>query len=167
MVRPLVASLIAAAALLASAGAAGAHTGAPVAEISAPSTAPSPAIFHIAELRAVAPVAATLPALLAAAVAVAACASRRRVAIALVLLTAVVAVDGAVHSVHHLTDASAAAACVLASSSTHAPAVLSDGAAVVVGPARAPEPSADLAPLRTAVRSPRPDRGRAPPSSAA
>ncbi|PYM85583.1 MAG: hypothetical protein DME13_10370 [Candidatus Rokuibacteriota bacterium] len=99
--------------------------------------------------------------------AVAACASRRRVAIALVLLTAAVAVDGAVHSVHHLTDASAAAACVLASSSTHAPAVLSDGAAVVVGPARAPEPSADLAPLRTAVRSPRPDRGRAPPSSAA
>jgi hypothetical protein len=167
MVRPRVASLIAAAALLASAGAAGAHTGALVAEISAPSTAPSRAILPVAELRAVAPVAAPLPALLAAAVVVAACASRRRLAITLVLLTAVVAVDGAVHSVHHLTDASAAAACVLASNSTHAPAVLSDGAAVVVGPARAPEPSADLAPLRTAVRSPRPDRGRAPPSSAA
>ena len=61
MARPLVASLIAAAALLASAGAAGAHTGALVAEISAPSTAPSPAILPIVELRAVAPIAATLP----------------------------------------------------------------------------------------------------------
>lgn len=166
MVRPLVASLVAAAALLMSAGAAGAHTGAPGAQLSAEPLAPL-AVLPAVDLRAASPVAAPLPVLLAAAVVVVACASRRRTALALVLLTAVVGVDAAVHSVHHLNDPGAAAACMLASSSTHAPAVLTDGAAVVAAPAPAPDAHADVAPIRAAVRFSRPDRGRAPPSSAA
>jgi disulfide bond formation protein DsbB len=105
--------------------------------------------------------------LLAAAVVVVACASRRRLALALVLLTAVVGVDAAVHPVHHLNDPGAAAACLLASSFTHAPAVLTDGASVAAAPAPSPDAHADVAPARAAARFSRPDSGRAPPFSAA
>jgi hypothetical protein len=118
-------------------------------------------------LHAGAPSAPVLPVALGVLVALAACASRRRVAMALLLLTAAVGVDAAVHSVHHLNDAKAGAGCVLASSSTHAPAAVADASPV---PARL-EPNglagADAAPLRVVLESSRPDRGRAPPSSAA
>src|SRR5436190_584406 len=103
----------------------------------------------------------------AAVVALAVCGSRRRLALALALLSAVVGVDAAVHSVHHLNDPGAAATCVLASGTTHAPAVLSDGVIVAVAPTLVRDAYADVAALRADVRSSRPDRGRAPPSSAA
>jgi len=103
----------------------------------------------------------------AAVVALAVCGSRRRLALALALLSAVVGVDAAVHSVHHLNDPGAAATCVLASGSTHAPAVLTDGVIVAVAPTLARDAYPDVAPIRADVRSSRPDRGRAPPSSAA
>ena len=83
------------------------------------------------------------------------------------LLSAVVGVDAAVHSVHHLNDPGAAATCVLASGTTHAPAVLSDGVIVAVAPTLVRDAYPDVAPIRADVRSSRPDRGRAPPSSAA
>src|SRR5262249_61438072 len=102
-----------------------------------------------------------------AAVVVAACASRRRLAVALVLITAVVGVNAAFHSVHHLNDPGAAAACVLASGVSHSPGVLTDGAPVVVTPAAAPERHAATRPTGAAVGVSRPDRGRAPPSSSA
>jgi len=166
MMRPLLASLVAAAALLLSAGAAGAHTGAAGSEIA---TAPvaTPIVLPAVDLRAAVPASATVPALVAAVVALAVCGSRRRLALALALLSAVVGVDAAVHSVHHLNDPGAAATCVLASGTTHAPAVLTDGVIVAVAPTLVRNAYADVAALRAAVRSSRPDRGRAPPSSGA
>ena len=155
MVRPLLASLVAAAALLLSAGAAGAHTGAAGSEIA---TAPvaTPIVLPAVDLRAAVPASATVPALVAAVVALAVCGSRRRLALALALLSAVVGVDAAVHSVHHLNDPGAAATCVLASGSTHAPAVLTDGVVVAVAPTCAPRvPIADAR-----LRPPPPERSR-------
>ena len=108
-----------------------------------------------------------MPALVAAVAALTVCGSRRRLALALAVLSAVVGVDAAVHSVHHLNDPGAAATCVLASGSTHAPAVLTDGVIVAVAPTLARDAYPDVAPIRADVRSSRPDRGRAPPSSAA
>ena len=172
MARPLLASLIAAAAFFLSAGAAGAHTGAPDARIDAV-PASSAAVQALAkqpevEIRhAGAPPATVLPILVAAAVAIGAGSSRRRLSLALALLSAVVGVDAAVHSVHHLHDPGAAASCALASGSTHAPAVLSAGVAVAVAPEPAPEGRADAATRSLALRASRPDRGRAPPFSAA
>jgi hypothetical protein len=166
MVRPALTGLVAAAALLLSVGAAGAHTGTPGLQIGPPPLA-TPAVAPAVDLRAAVSSAATWPALVAACVALAVCASRRRLALALILMTAAVGVDVAFHSVHHLHDSAAAAACVLASSLTHAPALLSDGAVVVVAPAPAADAGTDAVPLCFAVRVSRPDRGRAPPSSAA
>jgi len=163
MVRPFVASLVAAAALLLSVVAAGAHTGP---QISATPPA-APDVRPAADLRAAAPAAVTWPALVAVAVALVACTSRRRLALTVALLTTVVGVDATIHSVHHLHDSAAADACVLASTSAQAPAVLTDVAIVVVAPAPAADARVDVVPIRLALRASRPDRGRAPPSSAA
>ena len=164
MVRTFAASLLAVAALLVLAGAADAHTGAPV--LSAPPPAPeTTATVPMTTLRPGAPVPATLPLFVAGVLVVVACASRRRMAVALVLVTAVVGVDAAIHSVHHLNDPNAAAACLLASGTSHAPAILTDGTPAVVTPAAAPEGHATAGPTGAAVGGSRPDRGRAPPSS--
>jgi hypothetical protein len=171
MVRPLIAPVIMAAALLLSAGAAGAHTAAPDSQIDAAPVA-SVAVTTVVAwpngeiLSAGAPPVPTLPLVLAAAIAVAGCASRRRLALALALLVAIVGVDAAVHSVHHLHD-SDAAACALASGSMHPAAILSDGAVACVAPEPAHDARADGATPPPEVRPSRPDRGRAPPSSAA
>jgi hypothetical protein len=167
MVRPLIGSLMAAALLL-SAGAAGAHTATPDPQIDAAPVA-SVAVTTVAARPSVeilstgAPPVPTLPLVLAAAVAVAGCASRRRLALALALLVAIVGADAAVHSVHHLHDSAAAAACALASGSMHA----TDGAVACVAPEPAHDARADGATPPPEVRPSRPDRGRAPPSSAA
>jgi len=176
MVRTLAASLLAAAALLIAVGSAGAHTARPGPATSAqprPATsaqpsAPLPAAIPSGEtLRAAGPVAPLPLVLLMGAVVVAGCASRRRLAVALALITAVVGVNAAFHSVHHLNDPDAAATCVLASGVSHSPAVLTDGAPVVVTPAAAPERHAAAGPTGAVVGVSRPDRGRAPPSSSA
>jgi hypothetical protein len=171
MVRPLIGSLMAAALLL-SAGAAGAHTATPDPQIDAAPVA-SVAVTTVAARPSVeilstgAPPVPTLPLVLAAAVAVAGCASRRRLALALALLVAIVGADAAVHSVHHLHDSAAAAACALASGSMHAAAIMTDGAVACVAPEPAHDARADGATPPPEVRPSRPDRGRAPPSSAA
>src|SRR5262249_40743463 len=97
MVRTLAASLLAAAALLIAVGSAGAHTARPGPATSAqprPATsaqpsAPLPAAIPSGEtLRAAGPVAPLPLVLLMGAVVVAGCASRRRLAVALALITA-------------------------------------------------------------------------------
>jgi hypothetical protein len=166
MVRPFTTSLIAAASLLALVGSAGAHTRAAV--ISAPPPpAQTTAVVSAAAVPATAPVAAPLPLLVMAAAVVAAGTSRRRLALALMLVTAVIGVDAAIHSVHHLNDSDAAAACVLASSVAHSPAVLADDTALVVMLAPAPESQPTAGDGGAAFEAARPDRGRAPPSSSA
>jgi hypothetical protein len=165
MVRPFTTSLIAAASLLALVGSAGAHTRAAV--ISAPPPpAQTTAVVSAAAVPATAPV-APLPLLVMAAAVVAACTSRRRLALALMLVTTVIGVDAAIHSVHHLNDSDAAAACVLASSVAHSPAVLADDTAFVVMLAPAPESQPTAGDGGAAFEAARPDRGRAPPSSSA
>jgi hypothetical protein len=166
MVRPLTTSLIVAASLLALVGSAGAHTRAAV--ISAPPPpAHTTAVVSAAAVPATAPVAAPLPVVVVAATVVALCTSRRRLALMLMLVTAVIGVDAAIHSVHHLNDSDAAAACVLASSVAHSPAVLADGTALVVMLEPAPEGQPTAGDGGAALEASRPDRGRAPPSSCA
>jgi hypothetical protein len=166
MVRPLTTSLIATASLLALVGSAGAHTRAAV--ISAPPPpAHTTAVVSAAAVPATAPVAAPLPVVVVAATVVALCTSRRRLALMLMLVTAVIGVDAAIHSGPHLHDSDAAAACVLASSVAHSPAVLADGTALVVMLAPAPEGQPTAGDGGAALEASRPDRGRAPPSSSA
>jgi hypothetical protein len=168
MVRTLAASLVAAAALLIAVGSAGAHTARPAPATTAQPSPSLPAPMAPVETLRAAGSAAPLPLLvLVGAVVVAGCASRRRLAVALALVTAVVGVNAAFHSVHHLNDPDAAATCVLASGVSHSPAVLTDGAPAVVTPAAAPERHAAAGPTGAAVGVSRPDRGRAPPSSSA
>src|SRR5690242_21927942 len=125
MVRPLVASLLTAAALLLSAAAAGAHTKpADAASVSLPAPPSShvPAASHVPAsspaTRRNVPVdsrVATMLAVFSAAAAIVVLGrSPRRVAVVLVAVCAVVAVDAAVHSVHHLSDPGGAASCALA-----------------------------------------------------
>jgi hypothetical protein len=165
MVRTLAASLLAAAALLVLVGTAGAHTGSPALLSAPPPPAETTATVPVTPLRPGAPVPVTLPLFVAGTLVVVACASRRRLAVALVLLTAVVGVDAVIHSVHHLNDPAAAASCVLASGVSQAPAVLIDGTPVVIGPEASPERHAITGPSGAAIGGTRPGRGRAPPSS--
>ncbi len=167
MVRPLTTLLLAAASLLALVGSAGAHTRAAVISAPPPPAQTTTAVVSAAAVPATAPVAAPLPLVVVAATVVALCTSRRRLALALMLVTAVIGVDAAIHAVHHLNDSDAAAACVLASSVAHLPAVLADGTALVVMLAPAPEGQPTAGDGGAALEASRPDRGRAPPSSSA
>ncbi|HEV8585759.1 MAG TPA: hypothetical protein VGT02_12380 [Methylomirabilota bacterium] len=167
--RVLTASLVAAGALCLSVGAASAHTDQPVPKIdavpAASRAAPGPMIQALR--RAGTPPATLLPVVVVAAALIAAGSSRRRFSLALALLSAVIGVDAAVHSVHHLHDPGAAAACALASGSTHAPAVLTTAIVVAVAPEPGHDRRADATTPAPTLRASRPDRGRAPPSSAA
>ena len=173
MVRPLIASLLTAAALLLSAGAAGAHTkpaDAATASVRTPASSHVPASLHVVTDRNV-PVdssVATLLAVLSAAGAIGALGrSRRRVALVLVAVCAVVGVDAAVHSVHHLSDPGGAASCALASGSMHAPAILTAAMVDTIVAAPVGEHHGDAAIPSLDRHAGRPDRGRAPPSSSA
>jgi hypothetical protein len=84
--------------------------------------------------------------------------------VALLLLTAVVGVDAAVHSVHHLDDAKASARCPLASSTVHAPAAVAESPGAAAGLEPSGPTAGDSIFVRIALAPSRPDRGRAPPS---
>ena len=160
MHRRLILSLVLLGALTLTAAPAWAHTAAAVAE-------PLVVETLTVELRAADPSIPVLPVALAMLVVLAACASRRRIAVALLLLTAVIGFNAALHSVHHLDDTKAGATCVLASSTVHAPAVLSDAPLVAAGLESTGAAAIDATSVRLALAPSRPDRGRAPPSSAA
>jgi hypothetical protein len=101
---------------------------------------------------------------IAAAAALAWLRPRRTMAIALVLLLAIFALEDAVHSVHHGFDQAQATSCAVAAVGAHLTATTDSGAdpceillavAALSAPPRASSPAA---------RSTGPDLGRAPPS---
>jgi hypothetical protein len=159
MRRRLAAYLVIAAALLLSAGAAFAH--------SPPAVTPTVPEAPIAALRPDIAPPSSLAILLVTLASLAAIGSRRRLAIALVVIFAVVAADGAVHSVHHLNEGNSAAHCALAFCFTQTPVLTSAAVSVVTRPEAASDAAIERTQGRMAVGISRPDRGRAPPSSAA
>lgn len=174
MVRPLIVFLLTAAALLLSAGAAGAHTSLPaqssppaqsVATVRAAVTPPpNPTARASTDPRTGSSAAPAVAAAVAATALGALARSPRRLALVLVAVSTIVAADAAVHSVHHLSDPAGAASCALASGSMHAPAVLSATTVDTVAPGPAGEHHGDAAMPSLDRDARRPDRGRAPPT---
>jgi hypothetical protein len=142
-------------------------------ERAAPPTAASPAVLAPALGDGPALVAADAPAAgallpvalaLLAAAAAGACRPRHALRVALVLLLASFAFDGALHSVHHLDDEAAAARCAVASVGAQL------GGVSVATPTLEPVPAAaGLVALADsslpAARLSRPDEGRGPPAA--
>jgi len=92
-------------------------------------------------------------------------APRRALALALMLVLSVLAIESGVHSVHHLGDGPAAAQCAVAWVSGHTHGAAQPDlphVAWMTTPVGA-TPVADVAPR--ASRSLRPDEGRAPPAA--
>jgi hypothetical protein len=85
---------------------------------------------------------------------------------ALIILVAVFGVEGALHSVHHLSDDPGGASCVVASASAQLAAVDVEPAippALIAPSARVTDASEPGAPARGAIS---PAQGRAPPFAA-
>ena len=90
---------------------------------------------------------------------------RRACAFALVLILAVFAYEGGLHSVHHGADVKQAARCPVGAAAAHLSAtpVACVASVDVVPPVAAPAPQTDHAVLLARFLSP--DQGRAPPSA--
>jgi hypothetical protein len=164
-------SLLPALALLAIAGPATGHVTTPAAPAAVLATTDAPVVVPVLSATSVPPgLPWHLPAAVVAALALAAVTARHRprrvVVVALVLLLCVFAFENALHSAHHGFDPQQQQECTVAAASAQLAAVQVDGVGVASFALPIIGRTETAPPLFVLTRSPSPDRGRAPPSSA-